>query len=142
MPATISGAVKSVVEGLGLGLACYRDGAPSRDGLPAPTLPYVTVQERIAASLDADGTFDAGVNHTLRETVQVNLWQQWRNPQTGAPAESYTLARALLQGLRAASLTGLPFRVYGSRAEATARLLESEENVVHDVLTLTVYREV
>lgn len=147
MAATIAGAIKAHVEAAGLGLACYRDAAPShlnpKTGKlePSVPLPYVTVRERIAASNDPDGVFDDDVIHSETETVQVDLWQRWRT-DSGGRAESYTLARDLRQLLRTVDLTGLPFRVYGTRVAATARLLEPVTNVVHDVLTLTVRREV
>ena len=145
MPATVSGAVKAKVESLGLGLSCYRDAAPRLPGAqdePLPELPYVSVREGIAATPDQDGAYDDDVAHTKAEQVQVDLWQRWRNPSTGKPEESYTLARDLELGLQGAQLVGLPFRVYGCRVLATARLLEPNDNVVHHVVTLMINREV
>lgn len=144
MAATTAGAIKSLVETLGLGLVCYRDAAPRLPGAgdtELPPMPFASVRERIAAAPDADGLFDLDVSHTERETVQVDLWQQWRDLATGKPTESYTLARALRDGLAGAQLTGLPWRVYGVRVSGSVRLLEPDDNVVHDAITVTLYRE-
>jgi hypothetical protein len=144
--ATIAGALKARIEGLGLGLVAYRDGAPSAPdpatGLPVPTvpLPYVTIREAIAATPDLDGPYDDGVPHTIREVVQVDLWQRWRDPNSRKTAEQYGLADALVRGLRGAPLPDAPTRVYGCAVAGRTRLLEPQENVVHDAITLTIRR--
>ena len=148
MSATVSGAIKSVIESGGLSIIAYRDAAPSRpdpvtgDPVVAVALPYVTVRERIGMSVDRDGAFDRGVPHTVTETVSVDLWQQWRDPATGkSGGESYDLADRLARLLHGAALPSAPTRVYGVRVAGRTRLLESEANVVHDIITLTVRRE-
>lgn len=145
MAATIAGMLKARIEAAGLGLSVFRDAAPRpADGTDYP-MPYVTVRENVAMVPDADGAYDddPAAEHTAQETVQVDLWQRWRDPETGRVAEDYALpgqVRRLLHG--ATGWTGTPFRVRGSRVVSAVRLLEEQDNVVHHALTVVLSREV
>lgn len=146
MAASTGGALKALVEGLGLGLSAYRDMPPGNtDGSDLPR-PYVTIIEGIHVLPDP---MEDGTPTTAVETAQVDLWQDWRdiNPASvtyGQLLESYTLAPALIKGLhlkRMASI-GTPAQlVYIVRVTGSVRLLEMEENTVHHALTVEVNRE-
>lgn len=140
MAASTAGAIKALVEGAGLGVPAYRDEAPAHS-----TLPYVTIIERIALIPDGiDGRFDRDSGpHTGRETVQVDLWEQWRNPSTGAVSESYTLSDALTRLLDGAALPVAPTLVWGVKFISSRRLPpELEANLVHTALTLEIVRDI
>lgn len=146
MPATTAGVIKGVIESAGLGVSVYRDAAPSKpgpDGTPvlAVPLPYVSVRERLVRLPDRDGVFDADVPHTVTETVQIDVWQTWRDVATGRVVESYTLPDAIERLLTRGPVGGAPFRVYAIRCVDSVRLLEADENVVHHAITAVVHRE-
>lgn len=127
-------AVKAKIETLGLGLAAYRDRPPA--GQP---LPYVTVHERIDLRPDESGDNGAGV--TVRELVQVDLWQQRRNPTTKAMTEDPTLADALAAGLHGSQLVNVGSkRVYGVQLQSSVRVPEKDTNLIHDALTVELSR--
>jgi len=127
-----------LIESLGLGLAAYGD-RPNK-GTPRP---YVTIEEEIA--LVPDPLEDGGPS-TARETVQVDLWQDWRDLTTGATSgnlkENYTLAPALKRGIH-----GQRFQLIGSSVvymvlvRHSARFVEEQENAVHHAITVEVFRQ-
>jgi hypothetical protein len=135
MPATTANALKSLVEGLGLGLSAFRDG-----GSESAVLPYVTIMEQIALVPDA---LEDGAASTVLETAQVDLWQAWRSPAvTGDVVEDYTLAPALEKGLHGARLALIGTAVtYAVLVRGAIRTLEREENVVHTALTVEIFRQ-
>lgn len=152
MAATVAGALKAYLEGAGLGLTVYRDGAPGQPRTPTPAdpdarrpavpLPYITVSEGLAVIVNLDGdTQDTAGELTVREDVQVDLWQSWRNAQ-GKPVEAHALAPALLRALVKAQLGtyGTPARrIYGVSNVFAVRLLEPADNIVHHAITCTVH---
>lgn len=138
MAATTAGAVKSYVEGLGLGVMAYRDEAP-----PGSALPYVTIAEAVAVvPKPSSPRFDAGSQKYVAETVQIDVWQSWRDATTRAVAESYTLAAAIARALDGAQLPAAPTQVSGVRLINTVRLLEPPEapEVVHHAITVEIDR--
>jgi hypothetical protein len=136
MAATTAAAVKAYLEGLGLGVPVFRDEAPAKQSLP-----YITVREDVANVPDLDGDQgDPDAEHTTAETVQVDLWQTWRNPQTAAVVESYTLPKQIQRALRGAHLDVSPTHTYGVVLTSTVRLLERASNVVHHASTAVVRR--
>lgn len=135
MALTSSGALKAQIESLGLGISAYRDEPP------AGTLrPYVTITEEIALVPDSleDGTMTTGV-----ETAQVDLWQNWHDPTSGAVVENYNLAPALKRGLHGVRLGGLIGTkvIYMAAVRTSLRLPEPAANVVHHSLTVEIWRE-
>lgn len=135
MSATTGGATKALLEAAGLGVSVFRDTAP-----PDQALPYITVHEAISiTSAAAFPTFDDPEHHVTEE-VQVDVWQQWRNPSTRAVTESYTLPDAVTAALVGGRLTTLP--TYGGhlRLGGRQRLVEEDSNVVHDAITVEVAR--
>lgn len=135
MAATTAGALKALIESLGLSLSAYRDEAPA-----GTARPYVTIIEEIALIADSSEDGKAG---TAVETAQVDLWQNWHNPTTGAVAESYTLAPALKRGIDGARLALIGTSVaYTALVRHSLRMVEVDENLVHHALTVEVYRQV
>jgi hypothetical protein len=132
LSASSAGAVKTLVESLGLGLAAYRDAPPEDTALP-----YVTVVEAIALTPDDSG--DDGEGATCRELVQVDLWQKWRNDDKSL-AESYSLADGLARGLHGGALNTAPTRAYGVRVQSVVRLVERDQNTVHHAITVEITR--
>jgi hypothetical protein len=137
MAATTAGALKALIEAGGLSLAAYRDDAP-KDAV----LPYVIVHEGIAlVPSPTDSRFDrAGGRPSGEETVQVSLWQQWRD-SGGVMVESYTLPDALAELLDGAVLTASPKHTWGVRFISSRRLPERSSNLVQHAMTVEVVRD-
>lgn len=139
MASTTAGALKTLIESLGLGLAAYRDEAPSLASGAAQPRPYVTIIEELTLVADPSEGGKAG---TVVETVQVDLWQDWKVLGTNAVAESYTLAPALRRGIDGARIANVGTSVpYIALVRHTLRQLEAEENLVHTALTVEVFRQ-
>lgn len=139
MAQTTSAALKALIESLGLGLSADRD-RPSQGA----TRPYVTIEEEIA--LVPDPLEDGGPG-TARETVQVDLWQDYRDivptsPTYGNLKESYTLAPALKRGLHGARFQSLGTSiVYMALVRHSVRSVDEANNIVHTAITLEVFRQ-
>lgn len=106
-------------------------------------MPYVTVEEMISLSKSFSGNGDHGdpdAAVVAEEQVQVNVWQQWKNPTSGALEESYTLTRNIISRLDGATLTTAPTHVSGMRLAHAVRLVEEDNNVVHDAVTMRIAR--
>lgn len=147
MAATTAGALKAYIESLGLGLSSYRDAAPSADDpngrrIPAVPYPFTTVREGIAITPNRDGDLgDPAAFLTVRELLQVDLWQMWRDA-AGKPAESYTLPGVLMQRLRGARLLPVGSSVvYGVTVTSSIRLLEEQSNIVHHAISCVAHRQ-
>lgn len=144
MAATTGGALKALLEAAGLGISVFRDRAPEGRTLvnaAGTATPYVTVFEGVSVVPDpAFNSFDDDEHHVI-ELAQVDVWQQWRDPQTGAVTESYTLPAAVAAALNGARLSAAPTHVSGVvLRDGPRRLLELEENVVHHAITVEVRR--
>lgn len=136
MAATTAGAIKAYLEGLGLGVPVFRDEPPAGQDLP-----YITVREGIANVPDRDGDHgDPTAVRTTSETVQISVWQVWRNPTTGRVVEDYALPPAVQRAIRTAALDAAPTRTYGVLLQSSVRLLERDRNVVQHALTAVVRR--
>lgn len=140
-PVTSSGALKLIVEAAGLSVAAYRDAIPQGGALPC-----VTIDENVATSQERHGdTGDPDGHAGESEQLFVHLWELWRNAE-GKPAETYALIGNLKRTLRTARpfLYGpddAPVRVYGLQIAGHARIVETEANVVHHTITLTMRRD-
>jgi len=139
--ASTAGALKTLVESAGLGITAFRDRPVDELGINADgTLkPYVTIHEELALVPDAGAEEDP--DGTGKETAQLDLWQSWRVPATGAVAESYTLPRRLHAALKGAQLPSAPDRVYSVIVRNRIRLVERDENIVHHAYTLEIVRQ-
>lgn len=132
--ATVGGAIKVLLENQSpsLGISVYRDRAPKNQ---AP--PYVTVNDLLAVVPDG---LEDGVAGTVRETVTVDLWMNWKNVSSGASAESYTLPGAIFRAMHGARLSTSPTLVYALLVEQGPRLVDEEENNVLVPFTVRVLR--
>lgn len=143
MAQTTAAALKVLIESLGLGLAAYGD-RPTQN-LPRP---YVTIDEEIALAPDP---LEDGSPSTAVETVQVNLWQDYRDRTVGSPTEgnlkeNYTLAPALRRGLHGQRLQSIGTSpnvavVYMALLRHSVRLVDEARNIVHHALTVDVFRQ-
>lgn len=140
MAASTAGAVKALCESLGLGVPFYRDEAPERvAGVPTP-YPYGTIREQISLVPEAAfNQYDDEDGH-VRELVQVDLWQQKKNPATGERLEDFTLADRLVAGLRGAQLPEAPWPTAGIEVVGAPRVPDPDANVVHHAITVAVHR--
>lgn len=135
MSASTAGAIKALLEAAGLGISVYRDTAPQGQALP-----YVTVQEGISFTDEpAFSAYDDPEHHVVEE-VQVNVWQLWRNTTTRAVQESYTLADAVTAALEGAQLSTLPTFGGLMALASRQRLVEEDNNIIHDAITVEVRR--
>jgi hypothetical protein len=134
MAATTAGALKALIESLGLGISAYRDEAPA-----GTARPYCTIIEELVMVADASEDGKAG---TVAETCQVDLWQDWHDMTTGGVKESYTLAPAVRRGIDGARIAAIGTAVpYIALVRHSLRLLEPDENLVHTALTVEVRRQ-
>lgn len=133
MAATTAGALKAFLEGQGLGVSVYRDKAPA-----GTSRPFITVSEDVSTVPDLSGDFgDVDAPVTVRELAQVDVWQAERS---GTAGESYTLVPAVLRALHGADLTAAPKKVYGVRVFDSRRLVEPDNGVVHQAVTVEIRR--
>lgn len=136
MAMTSAGALKAFIEGLGLSITVFRDEAP--DG---QAYPYVTVAEAIATVPDLNGTpWNKSSPATVVEHAQVDVWQTWKNADNSR-AENYTLAPAIKRALHGSKLPATPTRAWGVKLVNAVHLLERDNNVVHDAITVAIYRD-
>lgn len=143
MAATTSGALKVLIESLGLGLSAYQDRAPQEK-----VRPYVEITEDNPTIPDQ---LEDGGPGTAVETVFVDLFQDWKDrtptsPTYGNIIENRTLAPALKRGIHGQRLQSIgtfpnAVVVYQVLLRHSVRLLEEEGNAVHHALTLEVFRQ-
>jgi hypothetical protein len=134
MAATSAGALKAHLEGSGLGLAWFRDEAPEGQALP-----YGTVRDGISTVPDPDFNPLAGAR-PVAELVQVDLWQEWRNQATRTGTENLTKAPAVHAALDGVRLPAAPTLVFQCAVVDSRRILERDDNVVHNVWTVRIRR--
>jgi hypothetical protein len=132
--ASVGGAIKTVIEQAGLGLAAYRDQPAAR----AP-LAYCVVNDEVAAItlLHGDAS-DPYRDEAVRREVQVDLWQSKRDPVTGTMVERYDLAERLMFVLHGSLLPTAPSHVFGCRVTGRTRLADPDTNLVHHVIAMEV----
>lgn len=139
MAANISNAIKSLIEGSGLGVACYRDAAPANEELP-----YVTISEGITAT--TEGRADGGAASSTQEVIQVDLWEAWKDAE-GEIVESPVLGRDVVKVLHGAQLPTAPMRAHGVTVISRRRLLElnttgaTYRGLVHTAITAMVFHD-
>lgn len=135
MAASTGGALKAFLEAQGLGVSVFRDRPSDKP------LPYISVQEAIVVTPNPDGDFgDSTSGQTVTEQAQVDVWQQWRHPDTRALTESYSLADTVARKLHGAVLSAAPTVVNGCRVLSSIRLVEADENIVHTAVTVELSR--
>ncbi len=135
MATTTARAIKDFIESsLGLGLSAYGDRPPQQQKRP-----YIVILEEIALVPDLFEDFKAT---TAVETVQVDLFEDWRDLLSGQLLEDYTLAPRLRRGLHGARTASIgSLIVYALRVQSSRRAIDEQANEVRHILTLEVYRE-
>jgi len=138
--ATTAGALKALLEAQGLGISFYRDQAP--DTTPPVKLPYGTIEDGVSVLAEQSGDFGAGGTLYGTEFARVHIWQEFEDTSTNPPTrkDSYTLVPAVRRAVHGAVLSAAPTKVYGCRMAGHTRLLESQNNRVHDVVTVEIRR--
>lgn len=133
MAATTGGALKQLIEGAGLGLAVYRDKAPTE-----AVLPYVVVTDGITTTTVPMG--DSGADDPDIENVQVDLWEQYMDPNTRRVTEDPALQRSLKKAMNGAGLSASPTHCYGVRVPFNQRTLDADDNTVRTRYSVNVHR--
>lgn len=155
MAASTAGAVKAYVEGLGLSLPAYRDGAPTKqvtqpDGTVVTVItapyPHLVIQEGIGYSPDRSGDYgDQSAVHTVTELVQCDLYQLARARTDAAPGsvntESYPLHGALVSKLHGARLVPVGTQHVDGCRVVGGRRWPIADNVVRHTIDLEIRRE-
>jgi hypothetical protein len=132
--ASLSGALKQLIESADLGVAAYRDDA----GAAAVGSRWVTIAEDISTVTDRLG--DDGADDPVTELVQVDLWQPWRATAEGGAAEDYDLADQLHRTLHGAALDA-PMLVRSCKVDDVQRFVERDANLVHHAFTVRIRRD-
>jgi hypothetical protein len=107
--ATLSGAIKTVIEQLGLGVQVFRDVAP-----PKAHLPFVVVTEGVTWQILRHGDTDASDEDTIREQAQLDIYQAKRAPD-GTRIEDYALEDEICHVLQKTRLPTWVHHVDGLR---------------------------
>lgn len=145
MSATTATALKTIIEGAALGLAAYRDRAPT-----GTRRPYVTITEDISNVPERHGDHgDPDADQATTELVQVDLWSRLKtgNPDDydgnlNDPYEDPALIRGLHLLLNGGRADTAPTRIYGITVDDYVRLVEHDRGVVHHAFTVRVRRAV
>lgn len=144
MSATTANAVKAKLEAANLGVPVRRDVVGKGSNLP-----YISVRDTVSVVPEvAFNGFDDPEHH-VSETIQVDVWQDWRTGPigkngrpsgTGKVIENYELAERVAMLLDGSTLTEAPYPIMGVRMTGHVRLIEVDDNVVHNAMTFTVRR--
>lgn len=132
--ATLTGAIKTVIEGLGLGVQVFRDIAP-----PKAHLPYVVVTERVSYQVLPHGDTDATDELAIREQCQLDVWQPLRS-STGARVEAYDLADKIVLAMMTTRLPTWTNHVHGVRVLSATSGLSDSNTLRRDIITAEVDR--
>lgn len=132
--ATLAGAIKTLLEQLGLGLSVFRDVAP-----PKAHLPFAVVTEGVSRVPVPTGDVSASDEIVLREQVQVDVWQGLRSP-TGARIENYDLGAHVALALNNTRLPTWIHHVYGVRVLNVVSGLSESRDLRRDTITAQVDR--
>lgn len=137
---TSAGALKHLIENLGLTIVAYRDAPPA----DKKALPYVTIHEGISNVPDGSPDNELG---NVRELLQVDLWQ---TPDQERSNPGAARARNLTKGLHGARVPGIVVGsgeeaeetvVFGCYVRGFRRLVESDGDVIHHALTVELLRQ-
>jgi hypothetical protein len=135
--ATLTGALKPIIEAAVPTVTVYRGEAPE-----GAAMPHVVIRERISLVPRANGDFGkASAERWAAEEIQVDVWQQFRTPSTLAIVEDPDLADGVWKALHGAVIgAAAPTQVMGVRVTGSRRLPDPDPNVRRDVLSVTVER--
>ena len=132
---TLAGAIKAVLEQLGLGIQAFRSLAP-----PKAHLPFCVITEDVAWSALYNGDTDLNPEMNVREQVQVDIYQQLRDPD-GTRTENPDLEDLVCYALHTTRLPTWVNHVYGVRIlMRSTGVGEADSNVRRTILTLEIDR--
>jgi hypothetical protein len=134
--ATLSGSIKNELETAGLGVSVFRSVAP-----PKAHLPFCVVTEGIAWATWDQGDADALDELTVREQVQVDVYQGLR-ASDGTRTEETDLEDQICYLLSKTRLPTWVYHVFGVRVIARSHVVgeDTEDNVKRTIVTLQVDR--
>lgn len=136
MTATLTGALAGIIEAAVPAVTVYAGQA-----VEGAAMPHVVVHERISLVVRPAGDFgSAGAERWAAEELQVDVWQQFRTPATGAIVETPALADSVAKAIHGAQLTTAPTQVMAVRVTGIRRLPDPDPNVHRDVIAVTVDR--
>jgi hypothetical protein len=131
--ATVSGAIKHLIESAGLGLTVFRDVAP-----PKAPLPMVVVTEGVAWVPVPNGDTDVEGELLVREQAQVDIYQALRNPD-GSRAERIGLEDSVCLLLHRSKLSSWLVACYGVRI--LTRSSQAADNLRRTIVTVQIDRQ-
>ena len=132
--ATLSGAIKTVLEQGGWGLQVFRSLAP-----PKALMPFCVVTEDISWVALPDGDTDASDEMTIQEQAQIDIYQQLRGPD-GTRTEVIGLEDEICFALRSTRLPTWTQHVYGVQILARSAGSDTDTNVRRTIVTLQIDR--
>jgi hypothetical protein len=133
--ATLSGAIKTVLEQAGLGLQVFRSLAP-----PKAHMPYCVVTEDVAWNAGHNGDTDLNPETLVREQAQVDIYQQLRGSD-GTRTENVYLEDTVCHILHRTRLPTWVHPVYGVRIlTRSTGVGDASTNVRRTIVTLEIDR--
>lgn len=130
--ATLTGAIKTVIEQLGLGVQVFRDVAP-----PRAHLPFVVVTEGVSWLILPHGDTDASDEDAIREQAQLDIYQAKRAPD-GTRIEDYALEDEICHAVSQARLSTWVNKVDGVRV--ISRSVAPADQLRRTIVTIEVDR--
>jgi len=130
--ATVSGALKYVIESAGLGVTVFRDLAP-----PKAPLPLVVITEGVAWNVVPSGDTDAEGELRVREQAQVDIYQALRKPD-GSRAEQIGLEDHICWLLHRTKLPSWLITCYG--VQILTRSAQASDNLRRTIVTVQIDR--
>ena len=130
--ATVSGALKYVIESAGLGVTVFRDLAP-----PEAPLPLVVITEGVAWNVVPSGDTDAEGELRVREQAQVDIYQALRKPD-GTRAEQIGLEDHICWLLHRTKLPSWLITCYG--VQILTRSAQASDNLRRTIVTVQIDR--
>ena len=130
--ATVSGALKYVIESAGLGVTVFRDLAP-----PKAPLPLVVITEGVAWNVIPGGDTDVEGELRIREQAQVDIYQGLRKPN-GDRAEVIGLEDHICWLLHRTKLPSWLITCYG--VQILTRSAQASDNIRRTIVTVQIDR--
>jgi len=130
--ATVSGALKYVIESAGLGVTVFRDLAP-----PKGPLQLVVITEGVAWNVVPSGDTDVEGELRIREQVQVDIYQALRKPD-GTRAEQIGLEDHICWLLHRTKLPSWLITCYG--VQILTRSAQASDNLRRTIVTVQIDR--
>jgi len=130
--ATVSGAIKYVIESAGLGVTVFRDLAP-----PKAPLPLAVITEGVAWNVLPMGDTDIEGELTIREQAQVDIYQALRRPD-GGRAEVIGLEDKICWLLHRTKLPSWLIVCYG--VQILTRSAQASDNLRRTIVTVQIDR--